>query len=377
MVRFLKGYNDRYRIFVVSRSKEKTAKLLELGICVGEIAEGMFTFYPDDLKVHMDDQTQEDFEVFSEDDVLEISENGLIYRWYSDVEGDAGIATTARCNSNCIMCPAGDNERRRVDMPIEHIKTIIEYMPEDLYFFTITGGEPTLIGDDAFIEVYRTAVDHFQDAKILLLTNGRTLGDKGFFEKFVKEKTDRLRIAIPIHGSTPERHDSITQSPGGFAQTLRGIANVISAGIELEIRVVISKLNMDDMIGIAQLIIRFFHKVRIVHFIGLEMRGNCAVNSDKVVISYQEAFASAEQAIKLLMKNGIDVALYNFPYCMIKKEFWPLAKKSISAYKSNFYDECSECYMKEFCCGIFTATKDFYKPKVFPIEKEVKDDSLF
>lgn len=369
MVKYLKGYSDRFRIFVVSRSREKTAELLDCGICVGEIVDRTVSFYPDDLKIQIDDQTRKEFEVFSDNDVLEISENGIIYRWYSDVEGDAGIATTSRCNSNCIMCPASDNERRRSDMLIEHIKTIISYMPSDLCFFTITGGEPTLIGVEEFIDVYRTTVDHFQDAKILLLTNGRTLGDKGFFDMFIKEETDRLRIAIPIHGSTPEKHDRITRSPGGFVQTIRGIANVIGAGIELELRIVINKINMDDLFGIAQLIVKFFHKVRIVHFIGLEMRGNCAVNSEKVIVSYQEAFARSEQAIKLLMKNGIDVALYNFPYCMIKEEYWPLARKSISAYKSNFYDECSKCNLKEYCCGIFTATKDFYKPKVFPIEK--------
>ena len=98
------------------------------------------------------------------------------------------------------------------------------------------------------------------------------------------------------------------------------------------------------------------------------MRGNCAANADKVGISYEEAFSKSKKAIQLLMINGIDVALYNFPYCMIERGYWSLAKKSISSYKAEYYVECDKCKMKSMCCGIFTATRNFYKPRVYPIK---------
>ena len=31
------------------------------------------------------------------------------------------------------------------------------------------------------------------------------------------------------------------------------------------------------------------------------------------------------------------------------------------------YSECNECIMKEQCCGLFTTSKAFLKPKVTPI----------
>lgn len=52
---------------------------------------------------------------------------------------------------------------------------------------------------------------------------------------------------------------------------------------------------------------------------------------------------------------------------MIDRYYWPIAQKSISAYKSKFYEECNECIMKEQCCGLFTTSKAFLKPKVTPI----------
>ena len=119
--------------------------------------------------------------------------------------------------------------------------------------------------------------------------------------------------------------------------------------------------------NIAKLIIKLFSSVAVVHFVGLEMRGNCVVHPDKVLISYQDAFIKSKDAIKLLIRNGIDVGLYNFPYCMIDKKYWPIAQKSISAYKSMFYDECNNCTLRDECCGIFLATMNYYKPKVYPI----------
>lgn len=68
-----------------------------------------------------------------------------------------------------------------------------------------------------------------------------------FFEKFKKENMKNLRIAIPIHGSIASKHDYITQAKGGFEQTIRGLTNIINANIETEIRIVVSKLNEDDI----------------------------------------------------------------------------------------------------------------------------------
>ena len=371
MVRFLSQYKGEYKIFVVSKCKETTDALLSENLTVGELSNDSLVILPDDIKIPILDSEKERMQVFAEGDVIDINKNGIIYRWFSSVEGDAGIATTALCNSNCIMCPASDKERQQENnVTIEQIDTVLKHMPKDLWHFTITGGEPTLVGEEKFIHILTSVKRELPFTKVLLLTNGRTLGDKEFFEKFILEMPKNMRVAIPIHGSTPEKHDFITQAPGSFVQTLRAIANLLKAKVEVEIRIVVSKLNCDDVTTIAKMITELFPTVTIVHFVGLEMRGNCVVYPDKVLISYQEAFEKSKNAIKLLIQKGIDVALYNFPHCMIDKEYWPIAQKSISAYKSMFYDECSNCKLRDICCGIFLATMNYYKPTVYPIIDE-------
>lgn len=375
MVTYLSQYYGVYRIFTVVTNNEQAEELLAAGLSVGVLQGDSLTLLPDETFIPFTAEEQKRMARIHAFDVLDINTNGILYRWYSSMDGDAGIATTSACNSNCIMCPAGDNERRhRSHLTVEQMDTVIRHMPKDLYYFTITGGEPTLIGEDNFIRVLNTVKDELPHTKVLLLTNGRTLGDRTFMEKFLQNKPDVMRVAIPLHGSTAEKHDYITRAPGGFVQTIRAIKGLLKNKVELELRIVVSKLNKDDITNIAQHIVRHFPSVTVVNFVGLEMRGNCVANADEVLISYEEAFRVSKEAINLLIRNGIDVGLYNFPYCMIDKHYHPIAQKSISAYKSVFYPECDNCELREACCGIFKATMNYYKPIVRPIVHGEKDD---
>ena len=368
MVRLLSQYKGEYKIFILSQSIETTKLWLSEGLTVGQFTNDAFVIMPDNIITPVLDSEKTRFDVLNEGDVLDINERGIMYRWYSVKDGDAGIATTSVCNSNCIMCPASERERQQENnITTEQIDSVLKHMPKDLWHFTITGGEPTLVGEDKFIHILTSVKNMLPHTKILLLTNGRTFGDKSFCNRFISEIPENMRVAIPIHGSTPEKHDYITQAPGSFVQTLRAITNLLQAKVEVELRIVVSKLNCNDITNIAKLISELFPTVAVVHFIGLEMRGNCVVYPDKVLISYQEAFNSSKEAIKLLVHKGIDVGLYNFPYCMIDKKYWPIAQKSISAYKSMFYNKCNECKLKSECCGIFLATMNYYKPEVYPI----------
>ena len=60
------------------------------------------------------------------------------------------IFSTERCNSNCLMCsqpPKDLDDSFRVK---EHLR-IISLIEEPPEFLWITGGEPTLLGDDLFV----------------------------------------------------------------------------------------------------------------------------------------------------------------------------------------------------------------------------------
>ena len=74
--------------------------------------------------------------------------------------------------------------------------------------------------------------------------------------------------------------------------------------MQLEIRVVVSKLNCADISNIADIILHI-PRVTVVNFIGLEMCGNAIKNRDRVWIDYSEAANACEDAIEKIRDNSI------------------------------------------------------------------------
>lgn len=368
MLFYIRDYKVGYRIAKIARSEKTCEELRQDGFETILICNDEVVIYPDCLAIKLSELEREKIEPLRDYDIVEISDRGIGYRLYSDSEGDTTVVTTARCNSNCIMCPAGEKERKRVgDNPLENIERFIEYLPPDLYNLVITGGEPTLVKENFFV-IMELIKNKFSLTRVLLLTNGRSLSNREFFERFRRTVPSHFRVAVPIHGHVAELHDNITQTPGSFRQTLAGISNLLSAHMVIEIRVIVSKLNYDYLQEIAEFIADNMKGVFCVNFVGLEVRGNCAKNADIVYIDYYKAAQKMSPAIDILVKRGIDVGIYNYPLCLLDRRYWPIAEKSISGYKSKFYDECNECEVNESCCGIFKASMDFIKPEVFPIK---------
>lgn len=242
----------------------------------------------------------------------------------------------------------------------------IDYLPFDLEYLVITGGEPTL-QTDLFLESLDRVKEKFPYTQVLLLTNGRSLSDKWLFEQVYQRHPNNFRIAIPIHGDNPELHDYVTRVSGSFEQTILALRRLMNSDINIEIRIVVTKVNCDNLLGIAKLITSKLSRVFCVNFIGLEPRGNCALNFDSVYIDHRSSFQKSKPAIDHLVTSGYDVGLYNYPLCAVDKEYWFIANKSISGYKNVYHTDCDRCRVKEICGGFFTAAMSIARPVVSPV----------
>ena len=355
IVKFEK-YSGKYRI--VSLAFDQTVKedLLKNGIDFVLITDDNIQIFPEGIVVSENKQTIEKLQNAHNYDVYELWENGKFSEYYDDSSLDNYFFVTAKCNSNCIMCPSSDVSRQKggnsnVDALIE----IAKHIPADTPHLTITGGEPFMIGKEIFpfVEFLR---DKFVCTEFLFLTNGRIFAIDYYVQKFVETAPERSIVAIPIHGSTAIIHDTITQTRNSFEQTLQGIKNLLRFGVHIEIRIVVSKINVNDLYNIAKLISDDIPGIEYVSIMAMEMTGNARVNQNKVWISYREAAEAIEEAVMLLLKNGIDVKLYNFPLCAVKSRFWTLCEKSISPDKVRYTEICDICKMRKSCGGVFAGT---------------------
>lgn len=302
-------------------------------------------------------------------DILTINEDGSASVWYSGNEKEIDIFVTNKCNSNCIMCPLAESIRKKNRVGYEALlKEYIEALPDDIEYINITGGEPTL-PQNFFLEVMSMIRNKYQYSDFQLLTNGRSSSDKYFLKRMLDVCPNGIRFAIPIHASNEIIHDEISRSEGSFKQTDVGIKNLLSEKQKVEVRIVVSKKNVEYLSETAKYIAQNYKGLFCVNFMGMEMMGNAAINKDDLWIDYSDAFEKAREAIDILVDAGIDVQLYNFPLCSVQRGYWHIAVISITEYKIRFMEECENCSVKDICGGFFYSTKQIMKPKVKPIIK--------
>lgn len=310
-------------------------------------------------------------------DVVMISNTGRIHVLYSFASSSQTLFLTARCNSNCIMCPYTSTYRQNADIySAELLSDMVRYLPRHTQHLIVTGGEPTLIGQQ-FFALMQMVKDQFPNIICLLLTNGRSMSIPEIIAKAIEHLPRYTTAAIPLHAASSELHDNITRSPSSFRQTLAGIHNLLRTSIQVEIRIVVFKQNLNEMLPLARLICNLPKRVHVVHFMAAEMCGNAAVNSEQIWVDYPKAFAACEAAIHLLIMNGIDVELYNFPLCAVPHKYWALYRKSISDYKIRYGVRCGLCINRSICGGVFASSLKLAEDGMVPIIGEPHENELF
>jgi len=265
------------------------------------------------------------------------------------------------------MCPSPEKARRRTDeIDIEFLIELAKYIPSDTPHLTITGGEPFLIGEKIFPFIAYLK-QKFAKTEFLFLTNGRIFAIDKFVHYFKESMPYNSIVAIPIHGSNSEIHDTITRTKGSYTQTRNGLKKLLSNHIRIELRLVVNKINLNDITNIADDIIKNFRNIEYLSIIAMEMTGNAYANKEKVWISYKNIFCVIEDSIRKLVEHGIEVRLYNFPLCTVNSSFWPICYKSISENKIRYAESCNECKYFNSCGGVFAGTLALERDELIPI----------
>ena len=365
----LHNYQYEYRIVSLALDEETKCTLEEQKLSclfLDDASKAIFLF-PEGVLLSDDLADYEILRECNNFDVLEIWETGKVLRRYDDKSNENYLFVTGACNSNCIMCPSPNYSRQNAaPCNIGALWDLAKHIPSDTTHLTITGGEPFLAGKEIFPFIGYLK-NKFSNTEFLFLTNGRVFSIPEYAKAFEDTVPTNTIVAIPIHGSCEEIHDMITRAKGSFKQSVVGVKRLLKSGIKVEIRIVVSKLNVSDFSKIAKLIVDELRGIAYVSVIAMEMTGNAYVNKDVLWIPYREAFVGIEDSVKMLIQNGVDVKLYNFPLCTVDRAYWSLCEKSISSNKVRFAESCEICRYKNACSGIFAGTIGLEKNELRPI----------
>ena len=279
-------------------------------------------------------------------------------------ESSALVYVTNQCNSNCIMCPDSVKLRTRPnEVTMENLLEQIGEINPEAEHVDITGGEPTLLKEQ-LPELIEAVFRQAPDAEVLMLSNGRSFAVGGYTERFSAFAHRRLKIEIPIHGDCAELHDRIAGCPESFVQTRAGIHHLLEAGVEVGIRIVVSRLNYGRLNELIRFISREFPEIKYVNLMGMEVLGNAWKNREQVWIEFDEVKDSLQQAVEQCFVCGIIPSLYNYPLCLFDRKYWYCYRNSISDYKIRYFEECEKCTEKSRCGGFFASTYRYTRYKV-------------
>lgn len=287
-------------------------------------------------------------------------------REYFDIHSnDNALFTTAMCSNRCLMCCQPPSAKDDINLLWKRNQNLLASAPKELPSVGVTGGEPTLLGD-RFFELIRRIRLTLPNTDIHILSNGRAFSDKQFAAKLGEIGPERILLGIPLHSDNSLDHDLIAGARGAYTETLQGLYNLARWSFDVELRVVLTKLNYQRLPKIARFIYRNLPFVKYISLMGLEYTGYTIKNAAQVWIDPVEMAQQLTDATLFLAKAGLNVSIFNLTPCVLPECLWPFAKKSISDWKNEFKPFCETCRLKSECCGLFSTSKK-QSPNLHPI----------
>jgi len=306
---------------------------------------------------------------FCEGDVVLVNPDGSIVFLYEINVRSNVIMTTERCNHRCIMCaqPPVNTEEDKTPFNLRLISLMDKHTKE----IGLSGGEPTLIGDNLFLLI-KQIQRQMPSAAISILSNGVRFADIDYAAKLARLHHRDLQIDIPLFSDVAEIHNKIVGAPT-FYKTVQGLYNLAQLRQQIGIRVVVQRLNYKRLPQLADFIYHNFPFVAQVAFMQMEMVGMALSNKDEVWIDPFDYNRELAEAVLLLNERGIDAYVYNSQMCILPEEVRQYAVQSISDWKDIYIDECDGCQCRGKCAGLFASNKTYHSSHIRPIVEMHED----
>ncbi len=291
------------------------------------------------------------------------------------------ICVWNRCNNRCVMCtnPEGfgdatNSEPYSYENVISRLDNVKQIRPDwENEPFCLTGGEPT--SHPRFLDIVKELRRKYPKNEVMIASNGRMFAYPQFTKDFLAY--DPFRIEVAVHGSDARKHDMITRVPGSFDQTMIGLRNILKykqPWQELEIRVILLKLNLPDVGNIIEFISKEFPEVARVVLIFPEFEGMAGVNKHIVGVNYRDIKENVENLVNRWNSDKLEVRLYHFPLCALPPELWKYTWRTLREGEVTFLERCETCVYKKYCMGVHVEyLAEVGDEEFLPIEKKTVD----
>ena len=305
-----------------------------------------------------------DINDFHEGDVVVVNKQGEIIFVYEIKSNHNAIMATERCNHRCIMCPQPPilQEKDKTPFNLKLISLFDKHTKE----IGITGGEPTLIGDNLFVLINHIKKELPKTA-ISILSNGVKFADKKYAMKLAKCRHHDLQIDIPLFSDIAEEHNRIVGAKT-FYKTVQGLYNLALFHQRIGIRIVVHKQTYKRLSQFADYIYHNFPFVVQVTFMQMETTGLAKENFDQLWIDPYDYNTELREAVLLLVDRGMKSYIYNAQLCVLPEDIRCYAQQSISDWKDIYISECEGCVLMGQCAGFFESNREAHSSHIKKVE---------
>lgn len=295
-----------------------------------------------------------------------------------------GIILNPLCDFDCLFCDGHPkaSPKEIKEQEIKAYKNLQEFRKKGINKISISGADP--IEYDYLPELIKYIKKHFDFVR--LATHGARLADKNFADKLLDAGLDELRM--PIYGSKPEIHDSVTGKEGSFEKSTAGIKHILKKTDEVSFQFtsLIVKNNKEDLLDIADF----------VNSLGIKNKQHiftvpCISDGN---YSFYIPFKKAAPYFKKLYHQTEETHFLETPFCVFERidrarienqnlppdlgehnqppEQHKTEIPDLPAYRKKRNPQmCKNCKAKDFCDGFFVNDIDKYGTgDLKPITKE-------
>lgn len=291
------------------------------------------------------------------DVLLCVPSRGVAQRLFRRSSRHNTLLLTERCDQICVMCsqpPRNTNDEWRFPLYEQAL-----LLTDKNIMVGVSGGEPTLYKDALLGMIERIAIQR-PDLSYHILSNGQ------HFETSDQERLralhERVNIVwgVPLYSQREAVHDEIVGKLGAFPRVMRNLFLLGGAKARIELRTVITALNILDLPELASFIGKNIPFIDDWAIMGMEPIGYARPNWQRLFFDHSLFPQPIVNALEISSLKHIHVHLYNLPRCTMPAAYRRYCVDSISDWKKKYLPECAACVERDACPGFF----EWYSPKV-------------
>jgi MoaA/NifB/PqqE/SkfB family radical SAM enzyme len=220
-----------------------------------------------------------------------------------------------RCNLKCVHCMIEDTMDWLKPESMQKFEEILAFNVDNARWkgLIFTGSEITLRKD--LPELARRAREHgFEHVRIQ--THGMRLSSESYCRELVDAGIDEYFVSVTA--ADAQTHDAITEVPGSFDKTLRGMENLDAfEGVSMMTNTVVTKLSYAQLPAVVERLSHLRRLVQMEFWNYLPMR---ETDDKDLIASHLDVLPVMRVAIKKARALGRSVEVKNFPECLLGED---------------------------------------------------------